>query len=190
MDTEIWKPVPGLETRYEVSNQGRVRSLRFRGQAKLGERIMKLTKCSSTGYLVVKLCSKKRQVHQLIAESFIGPQEKGMDINHIDGDRTNNNLANLEYLTRRQNLLHSRDVLGRAIGGTAHKKKHVTGYVNPLSGRAASQGLKFSEQQVREIKQKLSSGVTLKTLASEYGCDRHTIQNIANDRTLAYRGIE
>ena len=188
MNTEIWKDIPGFEGRYQVSSLGRVKTLRFRGWAHLGERIMGLTVCKSSGYQVVKLCRRKYQVHQLVAWTFLGEQG-GLDVNHLDGNRGNNVLGNLEYCTRRQNILHSRDVLGRPIGGKAHKKKHEPGYVNPLIGRAAAQGLRFSEEQVREIRHKLQAGSTLKSLAREYGCDRHTIQNIARNNTLAYQGI-
>lgn len=189
MNTEKWKDIPGFEKRYQVSTLGRVKSLKFRGWAHLGERVMGLTVCSTTGYQIVKLCRKKYQVHQLVAWTFLGEQGD-LDVNHLDGNRVNNVLWNLEYCTRAQNLRHSRDVLGRPIGGAAHKKKHEPGYVYPQVGRPNSSVTRFSEEEVREIRHKLQAGATLKGLAREYGCDRHTIQSIARNRTLAYQGIE
>jgi hypothetical protein len=47
-------------------------------------------------------------VHQLVAEAFIGPRPKGRELNHKDGDMTNNIVANLEYVTHRENIQHAR----------------------------------------------------------------------------------
>ena len=52
-----------------------------------------------------------RRGHRLIAQTFIGKIPKGMEINHLDGDKHNNNLANLEIVTRHQNLIHYHRIL-------------------------------------------------------------------------------
>jgi len=98
---EIWRPVVDWEDLYEVSNFGRVR----RDGETLTDRE------NSRGYLRVKLCrcEKKRSalVHVLVCEAFIGPREKGIQVNHIDGNKKNNCLWNLEYCTHSQNMRHS-----------------------------------------------------------------------------------
>ena len=47
-----------------------------------------------------------RRGHRLVAQTFLGPVPKGKEVNHKDGDKHNNTLANLEYMTRQQNLIH------------------------------------------------------------------------------------
>ena len=102
---EVWKEVPGYSS-YMTSSRGRVKSLKF-GK----ERIMKQTLCNKGGYLKVGLskeCNKKQfKVHQLIAMTFLGHVLCGhrIEVNHIDGDKTNNNLSNLELLTRREHAI-------------------------------------------------------------------------------------
>lgn len=100
--TETWLPIPGWEGYYEVSTDGRVRSLRAAGR--------ELTRSlSSSGYLTVTLSrdgsSGTRTVHSLVAEAFIGPRPEGQHVCHNDGTRTNNAASNLRYDSPSANLL-------------------------------------------------------------------------------------
>ena len=104
MSQEEWRPVSGWP--YEVSNQGRVR----RSSAQLGRtRVGKVLRpgIGSPGYPFVVLCqngqTKGFNVHALVAEAFIGPRPEGWVVDHMDRDRTNNNVENLRYLTREEN---------------------------------------------------------------------------------------
>lgn len=99
---EKWVPIKGLSN-YEVSDKGRVKN------SKTG-RIMKSNK-NSRGYEVICLRHNNTQVtkrvHRLVADNFYDGDHEGFDVNHIDGNKTNNNLSNLEFCTRSENLNHA-----------------------------------------------------------------------------------
>lgn len=124
--TEIWKLIPGYGSRYEVSNQGRIRST-YREQefdGRWGRMVMrfpaKLMKASRTtaGYCYLCLSKDakgvKHLLHRLVMLAFVG--ESDLQVNHLDGDKENNRLENLEYVTSQQNLRHCIDVLGKKRG--------------------------------------------------------------------------
>ena len=92
---EIWKDVNGYEGLYQVSNLGRVKSLENRSNHKK-EMIMRFAKIK--GYNKVTLSknseSKSYPVHRLVATAFIENPDNKPHVNHIDGDKTNNNADN------------------------------------------------------------------------------------------------
>ena len=116
MENEIWKDVVGYEGLYQVSNLGRVRGL-DRLVKHSGEhmriqkgRILKGLVHSKDGYVYVGLYKKgkykKIKVHRLVGLAFIeNPQNKPM-INHIDENKENNKLDNLEWCTAKENENH------------------------------------------------------------------------------------
>ena len=98
---EIWKDKKDYEGHYQVSNCGRVKSIKF-GK----ERILKpLT--NSFGYLFVELCKdgkvKAFTVHRLVAEAFIPNLNNYKEVNHKDENKTNNVVTNLEWCDRKYN---------------------------------------------------------------------------------------
>lgn len=112
MDEE-WRPIAGFEGRYEVSNFGAVRSLPWPGHH--NKTIILKTFQQNSGYLVATLNGgKKMLVHRLVAEAFLENPDKKPYINHKDGDKTNNNLGNLEWVTPKENYNHCINVLGRS----------------------------------------------------------------------------
>ena len=105
---EIWKEIPGFEG-HEVSNLGRVRK---------GEKIRKLT-LDNMGYVKAWLGCKQRLVHRLVAEAFIG-EPGGKQVDHIDGDKTNNSVENLRWVTPSENVQHAFD-MGRGANRSGIK---------------------------------------------------------------------
>lgn len=105
MTKEIWRDIEGYEGLYQVSDQGRVKSLKRKGRRK--ERILKLF-YSGAGYLNVCLSDgiggqKWYYIHRLVGETFLPKPEGKDDINHKDEDKTNNNTWNLEWVSRKEN---------------------------------------------------------------------------------------
>ena len=115
MNKEVWKPIPGYEGLYEVSSYGRVKSIATQktyldGFRSTPQRIMK-PHVINGGYLQLMLTHshirKAHLVHRLVAESFIENPQKFPQVNHIDGDKLNNRVENLEWCTAKENMAHS-----------------------------------------------------------------------------------
>lgn len=113
--TEKWEPVFGFEGLYEVSNKGRVKSLK-RFNPKSGkhgmwypEKILK-ARSDKDGYQTVCLTKdgkgKPHKVHRVVLSSF-DKQMLDLQVNHIDGNKENNNLDNLEWVTCSENIKHA-----------------------------------------------------------------------------------
>jgi hypothetical protein len=118
-----WKDIPGTAGVYQASDAGQIRSLdrtvlkrnrwgqvapyRNRG------RVLKPWR-DCQGYAVVYICVEggrvAMNVHRLVALAFHGEPAGRMDVNHIDGDKTNDAAANLEWCTRSENMLHARRI--------------------------------------------------------------------------------
>lgn len=107
---EEWRPVVGWESSYEISSLGRVRSLsRMTASRPVNGRILKPQKNPRrNNYLHVRLSQGERgrtaKIHVMVAEAFLGERPDGCDIRHLDGDPTNNAVANLRYGTKSENM--------------------------------------------------------------------------------------
>lgn len=112
-EIEIWKPVVGYEGLYEVSSRGKLRRIgpwKWRGKTiSPPPRIHSDKLCADYVTVAVTKDGKRRSriLHRLVAESFLGPIPEGKEVNHIDGDRTNNRPSNLEYVTPQENADHA-----------------------------------------------------------------------------------
>lgn len=124
---EIWKDIPDYDGKYQVSNTGKIRSLKTNKELKQS--------IDSTGYYVVGLSNKKTiiyRVHKLICITFLNhiPNKHNLVIDHIDNNKLNNKLENLQLVTQRKNTTKDR-IKESPLGSSFYKGKyHVRFYLN------------------------------------------------------------
>jgi hypothetical protein len=157
---ESWRPVVGYEGVYEVSNIGRVR----RSGRIIAQPLV-------LGYPSVHLCwlgiRKRHYVHRLVAKAFIGPPPEGRSVNHIDGNKSNPRVENLEYATAKENTAHAIRVLGCFLG--------------ERNGSA-----KLTEQKVRRARELCRNGRTQTAVATVFGVYKATISKAVRRSTWSH----
>ena len=167
MNAVSWKPIPLLGCDYSASSLGNIR----RETPKRGtnrKRHLRVTRLSS-GYPYLSITRNRTRknffVHRLVLEAFVGPPPTPQhECNHKNGIRSDNRIENLEWVTRKQNMRHSFEILGRqTLKGSRHNKA------------------KFSDDQIADIRQSPSS-ISNKELASQYGVSHSTIHRIRTYR--------
>ncbi len=126
---EQWKSIPGYGGRYSVSDRGRVRNNWATRSHPPGYILKHIA--LNTGYVMVNLYqfrkTQTRTIHSLVAEAFLGNRPAGFEVNHKDGDKQHNVLANLEYVTVKENALHKYRVLGvLAVRGSKNGQSTLT----------------------------------------------------------------
>jgi hypothetical protein len=164
---EEWRAVKGLEGLYEVSSQGRVRSLdRQTRRHRIRGRVLKPTS-HPKGYLVVIMSVDgvwhRDLIHRLVARAFL-PASDLPEVNHKDFDKTNNRVQNLEWCSRERNHAHATDA-GR------YKASH-----NPNRGR------KLNPEKVAEIRSLAARGIKHGPIAATYGVCRPVVSMIVSNR--------
>lgn len=110
--TEIWKPIRGYEGLYDISNKGRVRSYK-NGKWGLCENPKVLVGYKGKHYLTVILCKEEKKtftIHSLVADAFIPNPENKREVNHIDGNKLNNDVTNLEWVSHKENMQHAKQI--------------------------------------------------------------------------------
>ena len=168
---EIWKPIyiKNMKTNYEVSNHGRIKN-------KKGK-IIKF-QLNKHGYLRVQLVINdkryRRSVHRLVAKAFIENKLNKPEVNHKDGNKLNNNVYNLEWVTRSENMKH-------AYENNLHKIQ---------SGEESSNS-KYSKEFVDSICLLLEKGLSPKEILKELNLENNTkhkslINNIKHKYTRKY----
>lgn len=170
MSVVIWKEIEGYEGLYRVGTNGQVKSMERMvdngrgGKMKIQEKILKPTP-DGHGYLQVNLSKdgkeKKHKVHRLVGETFLENFENKETINHMDGNKENNNMWNLFWATNKENIAHAHE---NGLGAGKH-----------LSDEEA--------ETVRSMYQ--AGGITKKELADQFGVSQKTISNVIH-RKRAY----
>lgn len=164
---EIWKQVPIEGCKYDVSNIGRVRHR--------GKKMPLNPAIGSKGYFYVYIgtfdgVQKKTTVHRLVALAFLGPYPEDCEVNHIDGDKLNNCVNNLEYITHLENARHA----------------VMIGLHDPPTGSRNGMA-KLVERDISTIRERLARGHSQASIARDYGVTRKTIWNIHWGKTWATR---
>lgn len=173
---EEWRPVSGFIGLYEVSSEGRVRSLHRTIVRKDGKRLFipgKIlnAKPNNRGYPKVSMChkgtAKEASVHSIVAAAFLpkppgpmGSKRGEYNVNHKDGDKTNNCMENLEYITNLDNVIHARKTGLLDVRGTGN-------------GRA-----KLDSDSVRKIRTMYAQGHKQVELAAQFSICQTTISRV------------
>jgi hypothetical protein len=158
---EEWRDIPGYEGMYEVSNTGKVRSMGY-------GRVRELTPSpQNNGYLHVTLCKSRAKkgmlVHALVALAFIGSRPNKMQINHKNGNKHDNRVENLEYVTSKENIRHACET------GLMNNKGENNGCA------------KLSKSDAENIRLEYGKGkVTQYQLAKKYGVSQSLVYQIIN----------
>lgn len=106
--SEIFKDIEGTSEYYQISNFGRVKSIKRKWVL---EDIILTTIVSKSGYCVVNMMNlgklKVGKIHRLVAQAFIPNPENKPEVNHKDGNKLNNHVSNLEWCTGKENMQHA-----------------------------------------------------------------------------------
>jgi hypothetical protein len=168
-EVEIWRDIPNFIGLYQASNLGRIRvspeSPRIKGQSYPGKVLKPIER--KYGYLCISLISEdgKRTGHtvnRLVALAFFGePPNCKYQAAHLDGSKKNNNIKNLVWATSKENC--------------AHKIIHGTAGIGIKNGRS-----KVNEEIVREIRQKVSAGMSRLSVSKQFNISNVQVANIVD----------
>jgi len=174
---EGYKIIPGFDN-YGCTKDGKILSLSMRAHNYHIKRIKQLSAAKSPdGYMKVALCKNGKGhtflVHTLVAMSWIGPKENGMQINHKDGNKTNNSIDNLEYVTHAENIRHSweiglRDDFSKKLREKVSGEKHYSS--------------KISDEQFLQLLNDHKMGMRNKDIAKKYGLHQSTVSHYTGKR--------
>ena len=158
---EIWRTIEKYPN-YMISNLGNVWSKRREKQLK---------PCvNSSNYKKYVLSGKNVYAHRLVAEAFIPNPNNLPEVNHKDGNKWNNYVENLEWVTKNENALHAFENGLRTIDGYTRYK-------------VAKTSRRFSTKDIEDIKTLFEDGYSKKEIAEKYNCSDSVICNIINGNT-------
>ena len=168
--SERWKPVIDYEDWYEVSDLSVIRRTKASCGTHIGKILIPHT--NRGGYRCVSLCKEGGQrtatVHRIVTESFLGRRPGDKQVNHKDGDKTNNRLDNLEYVTPSENMLHA-----FSIGLISHRGEK-------------NSNIKLTEKDVYKVRRLLAEGHTLSSIAFSFNVSKSCIGGISAGNNWAW----
>lgn len=129
---------------------------------------------NAQGYRSVSIDGQTRLVHRVVWEAAHGPIPPGMTINHLNGNRLDNRLVNLECVSQADNNKHAREVLGHDPGGGKRSRGE---------GHWAS---RLTEGDVTEIRRRAGEGESCTALAAEFGITKSTAARIVRREMWAH----
>lgn len=122
--TEIWKPVVGYESQYQVSSLGNVKSL--------NKGMLMSPSTTPNGYSIINLSNNGRRkcfaVHRLVAQAFLSNYNDSLEVNHKDENKANNSVENLEMCTRLYNMRYGTGIIRHAESKRANNHRKVLQY--------------------------------------------------------------
>lgn len=164
LENEIWADIKGYEGLYQISNYERVKGLKRDGFVKsknvqnhpIKEKILK-GGVSSTGYKCFTACKNgiKKHVfyHRVLAECFVPNPDNLPQVNHIDGNKLNNNLSNIEWVTAQENMIHARvNGLHKGKSLSEDNVKEILLHINSKSDNEISKMYNVSSQTILLIR--------------------------------------
>lgn len=171
LNDERWKLIVEFPN-YEVSDLGRIRRVNSNTCAVAGH-ILRIAVHKKTGYCYVCLFRERKAyfktVHSIVLETFLSKRVQNMQVNHRDGSKVNNRLANLEWVTRSENQKH-------AYKTGLQKPTSMKGKVGPKGERNGQ--AKLTEQRVKYVRLLLRQRVPQTEVAARVGVTQSVISNI------------
>lgn len=161
---EIWEQIvyKGERIHYEISSSGRVRNTRTRKILKPGRK--------ENGYYIANIRVKKNKqknmyIHRLVAKAFIDnpDPDKYIEVNHIDGDKSNNNVWNLEWVTSSENKIHA----------------FKLGLLLPMKGEEHP-NTEYTDDEIMKACEMIHDGKTNKEISKKLGIKKNVINSIRN----------
>lgn len=172
--TEEWEDIPGFEGKYAASTFGRIKryagyySTTFKGKALIRfnkEKVISGNSLSVKGYKRVNLTDGKTHfVHRLVATTFITNPSNKPQVNHIDGNKLNNHVSNLEWVTNQENRNHA--------------VKHSLIACGEVTNSA-----KLSEAHVRQIRRMYLEGYKQEDIAKTFTISQQNVSSIINGKS-------
>lgn len=159
---ENWKSIKGFENEYEISNLGNLRSKERKvkhyknGVFRVYKSINKKTRLGSDGYLKCNLKKDTKRydfrIHRLVAETFLNNNDNKQFVNHINGNKTDNRVENLEWCTSEENTIHA--VKNRLIKTKLTDEQVLKIYNSKISNRKLGEEFKVDSTIIWRIKNK------------------------------------
>ena len=177
-DTEEWLPYPSYPN-YVVSNQGRVKHLSYvnTNGRRMKERIIPGV-LHQDGYVVIAVVlgnSRYKQIpkHRIVAETWIPNPLNKPEVNHIDGNKQNNSVENLEWVTSSENQRHA-----------------IQQHLQPTTNGATYKGKLSKSQRDEIILRYATEDISRRALAQEYGVSHTTINALISNKYSYGEGYE